>query len=340
MRITAVVTICSLCIILLECIHAEEQQSKPLTINKPFRIFNSGHKRSVSGVAFSPDGKLLASASDVAQIWDVSTGNKLMTIAGDDVGFFDVKFAPDGKTLALPGFYGNIQIWNVKTNKLNVLLKGHEGRIFSVDYNSTGKLLASGGGPDHKPGRMKVWKLASGDEITDLDKEHPGDVNSVAFSPNGKILASASRNLVRIWNVDTGTLKKTFHVKETTEKHQHIFALAFSPDGKFLASGDSNAEINVWDLKTSSLKYRLSGHANNITSLAFSPNGKTLASAGSYDHTARIWNLISGKLVIIFKSPKEVDCVAFSPDGKLLATGGGTIGNGGIVCLWKVPVGE
>ncbi|WP_298859946.1 WD40 repeat domain-containing protein [uncultured Gimesia sp.] len=339
MRITAAMTICSLCIISLECINAEEQQREPLIINKPFRIFNTGHKKSVLGIAFSPNGKLLASASDVAQLRDLSTGKVLMTIVGSDVGYFDVKFAPDGKTLALPGFYGNIQIWNVKTNKIHALLKGHDGRVFSVDYNSNGKFLASGGGPNGMPGQMKVWKLATGNEVTDLDKEHPAFVNSVAFSPNGKILASASRNLVRFWNVETGVLMKTFQLKETNKK-LHIFALAFSPDGKLLAAGGSNTEIYVWDLKTGSLKYRLSGHADNITSLAFAPDGKSLASAGSYDHTARIWNLISGKLVVTFKTLKEdVDCVAFSPDGKLLAAGGGgaAIGDPGIVFLWKVP---
>lgn len=325
-------------LISLQCLYAEDQQKKNLIITKPVRCFKGGHSRSIAGVAFSPDGKLLVSVGDVAQIWELSTGKKRMTIEGSDVGFFDVKFAPDGKSLALPGFYGDIRLWNLETNKLQGLLKDHEGRIFSVDFSPDGKLLASGGGPDYKPGEMRVWKLATMESVLELDKEHSSYVNSVVFSPDGKKLASASEDLVSLWNVDTGLLSNTFHAEKTRDKHLSIFTVAFSPDGRLLASGDSHPAINVWDLKNGSLKYRLLGHADNITSIKFSPDGKFLASAGSYDNSARVWDLSSGKLAVTYKTPEEdLDCIGFSPDGKLLATGGGKIGNPGIVCLWKIP---
>jgi len=274
----------------------------------------SGHSFSVYSVAFSPDGKTLASGSGdkTIKIWNVTTGQEIRTLKGHSDGVISVAFSPDGKTLASGSADKTIKIWNVATGQEIRTLSGYSSLVRSVAFSPDGKTLASGSRDD----TIKIWNVATGQEIRTLSG-HSDAVISVAFSPDGKTLASGSEDkTIKIWNVATGQEIRTL------EGHSDwVFSVAFSLDGKTLASGSEDKTIKIWNVATGQEIRTLKGHSYPLRSVAFSPAGKTLAS-GSMDKTIKIWNVATGQEIRTLKGHSYgVNSVAFSPDGKTLASG-------------------
>ena len=201
------------------------------------------HTDDVISIAFSPDGKMLASGSDddTVRLWNATTGTLIHTLEGhtDDVN--SVAFSPDGNTLAsASGSWNNtVRLWNATTGTLIHTLEEHTGGIaFSPD----GKTLASGSWDN----TVRLWNATTGTLIHTLEG-HTRAVYSIAFSPDGKTLASGSwDDTVRLWNATTGTLIHTL------EGHTDwVNSVAFSPDGKTLASASSEDDtIRFWDIAT------------------------------------------------------------------------------------------
>jgi parallel beta-helix repeat protein len=242
----------------------------------------SGHTSYVLSVAFSPDGKVLASGcyDNTIKLWDVATGTLLRTLAGHISWVLSVAFSPDGKILA-SGSYQEIKLWDVATGTLLRTLQGHTGDVESVAFSPDGKILASGSWDK----TIKLWDVAKGTEIRTLTG-HTSSVYSVAFSPDGKILASGSLdNTIKLWDVATGTLLRTF--KGHT---YYVYSVAFSPDGKILASGSWDNTIKLWDVATGRELRTLAGHTDRVRSVAFSPDGKVLAS-GAGGGEILIWDV-------------------------------------------------
>jgi WD40 repeat protein len=283
-----------------------------------------GHNESVESVAFSPDGRILASGSwdRTIKLWDVTTGTVLRTLQGHTGGVLSVAFFPDGKILASGAGDGTIKLWDVATGTLLRTLSGHTGSVISVAFSPDGKVLASGSADN----TIKLWDVATGREIRTLSA-HTLDVASVAFSPDGKILASGSVDTtIKLWDVATGALLRTLRGHTGI-----VHSVAFSPDGKVLASG-SWEEIKLWHMATGSVLRTLQGHTGWVESVAFSPDGKILAS-GSEDKTIKLWDVATGTLLRTLQGHTGwVESVAFSPDGKILASGSWD----GTILLWDV----
>ncbi|HKQ06771.1 MAG TPA: hypothetical protein VJ464_16675 [Blastocatellia bacterium] len=273
-----------------------------------------GHTDPVISVAYSPDGKLLASGSKdkTIKLWEVSSGKPLGTLQGHEDSVLSVIFSPDGKVLASSSSDKTIKLWEAGSGKLLSTLEGHGAAVSLVAFSPDGKLLASGSYDK----TIKLWEADSGKLLNTL-QGHAGFVSSVAFSPDGKLLASASDDAtIRLWEVRSGKLLRTLRGHEAP-----ISSVAFSPDGKLLASASDDNTIKLWEVSTGRLRNTLQGHADAVYSVIFSPDGKLLAS-GSYDATIKLWEVSSGKLLRTLQGHADsIPSVIFSPDGKLLASG-------------------
>ena len=291
-------------------------QFKPMAEPKPELLWSSSAEPSavVISIAYSPDGKMLASGSgdNTVKLWDARSGDLLRTLEGHTDTVLSVAFAPDGKTLASGSEDNAIKLWDARSGALLRTLEGHTDSVYSVAFAPDGNTLASGS----EDKTIKLWDVRSGALLRTLEG-HTSDVYSVAFAPHGKTLASGSSDkTIKLWDARSG------EVLRTLEGHKWIVhSVAFAPDGNTLASGSSDNAIKLWDARSGKLLHTLEGHTFFVTSMAFAPDGNTLAS-GSWDETIKLWDARSGELLRTLEGHKWiVHSVAFAPDGNTLASG-------------------
>ncbi len=285
------------------------------------------HIDSVCSVAFSPDGKLLASGdNETMRIWDIATSKMVM---GSPYGHGDtvnsVAFSPDGKLVVSGSFDGSVRFWDLATGKEAMApLLGHTSQVSSIAFSPDGKLVASGG-YDHA---VRIWDVATGGEATSLVKAHAYRVESVAFSPDGKFLASGSWDrTLKIW--DVATWKEA--MAPLTGHDDTVSSVAFSADGRFVVSGSQDTTVRTWDVASAKETMASLPDAKTVpfspgssgSSVLLSPDGKLFVSWNWNEYTLRIWDVSTGmeSMAPLTGHTERVDNVAFSPDCKLLASG-------------------
>lgn len=284
---------------------------------------------SIKSVAFSPDGKLLATGdtNGAVHLWEVASGRELLTCKGHTNLVNSVTFSPSGEIVASGSYDQTVRLWDVSTGECLQVLNRHTNSVFSITFSPSGEILASGNFDQ----TVSLWDIRTGECLKTL-YGHTRLVCSVIFSPSGQTLASASGDqTLRIWDVSTGECLKILH-----EHTGLVSSVAFSLSGGMLASGSYDQTLRIWDVSTGECLKILQGHTESLWSVAFSPSGKTLAS-GSYDETVRLWDVSTGECLKILQGHTDlVYSVAFSPSGKILASGS----YDKTVRLWDVSTGE
>jgi WD40 repeat protein/class 3 adenylate cyclase len=276
-----------------------------------------GHTGTINRIAWSPDGRMLASPSsdNTIRLWDAKTGKCLRkheSLANC------VAFDPMGHLLASGSVEGSIMLWNMASGMLFRKLEMDLGNVWSVGFKPEGQILASG----TNDGTVRLWNTNRGELISILDKKNKGF--GIAFKPTGDILASGLNNTkIKLWDTVSGRLLNTL------DGHQnYVNTVDFNQSGNMLVSAGDDKTIRLWDSDSGRLIRILETHTDKVNCAMFSADGKLIASK-SMDSTTRLWNPTNGVCVATLSESctNWVTGLAFHTKLPLLATVGSDPGS-------------
>ncbi len=286
---------------------------------RPELVLQSGHTSSVHAVAFSRDGKWLASGGgdSIVGLWEANSGRLVRTLVAHGRSVVAVTFSPDGKWLASASWDHTAKVWEVASGREQLTLTGHTGNVNSLAFSPDGRWLASGGSDK----TIKLWEVTTA-RVQQTLRSHTDSVTALAFSPDGRQLATASWDkTIKLWDVAVGQ-----EVGTLTGHSEGVTTIAFSPDGRWLASGGGSkggrdTTAKLWDVSSGRAIRSLVGHTRSVEAVAVSPDGRWLAS-GSWDGTVKMWEVATGREERTLAGRiAPLLAVAFSPDGHFLAAG-------------------
>ena len=300
------------------------------------RLTFATNTANINSVAYSPDGRLLATAGGATVgLWNAQTGARTATLAGHGSGeVIAVAFSPDGTTLAESESSGDIRIWDLATVSIvRTLAATRSGPVTALAFSPDGRTLAAAS----EDGPVRLWPV-SGAEPTVITLPNIRIIQ-LALSPDGRTVVAGgqavddrgNQKTMGIW--DTTTLAGAPHPPTVTRA---ILSLAFSPDGHTFAAGTEDGVVWIFQTGTAAPTAELVAGVRRgwkgVSSVAFSPDGRWLAAAGTGG--AALWSVATGARAADFSGPADgVSSVAFSPDGRTLAGSGAD----GQVRLWDLP---
>ena len=291
--------------------------------------------RGVYGLAYSPDGRRLASsgADYAVTLWEVDTGKVIRVLRGHRDVVLAVAFSPDGSLIATGSKDTTIRIWDASTGTLRYAMTGTNSWVRALAFNPDGTRLASGSGaypaaPNKIP-EIGIWDVPLGHKLH-IWRGHTEAVQDIAWSPDGSIIASASQDdTVKLWDAASGRELRTL------QGHTHdVYGVAFSPNGTRIASAGFDRVVILWDARSGGLLQKLSGHEGWVTTVAFSPDGRRLVSGGD-DTTLRLWDPATGRpLSTVRGHTASVSFVRFNLDGSEFAS----CSEDGTIRIWDTEV--
>jgi WD40 repeat protein len=277
-----------------------------------------GHKSYVYPVAYSPDGRWIASGSwdKKVHLWDAATGESCREFAHPNL-VRTLAFSPDSAWL-VSGCDGEeaLSIWDLATGRLRKKIKRVGTPLVAVAVSPDGARIAA----QDRQGRLSLLDFTSEQELVSLDGKSPWARTSLAFSPDGRWLAGVGQDLKTIILRDARTLRLSASFVGHTKD---VYSVAFNRTGDRLVSASLDEKVIVWDVDTGKCQVELSGHTGEVYTAVFHPDGKRIASAGR-DSVLCLWDVATGAEVARLPGHTSyVYSLAFSPDGSTLVSGSG-----------------
>lgn len=272
----------------------------------------SGHTDVIGRISWSPDGRLLASASRdrTLRIWNPQTGQVKHVLDGHKGWVIDLDWSPDAKRIVTCADDRSLRIWDVDKGKLLHTMLGHDDTVKSVAWSPDGSIIASGS----EDKTIRFWDGDTGSPLQTL-QGHAGSVLSLAWSPDGQKLVSGSEDtMIRLWSAKTG---KTLRIFKGHSKA--VYSVCWSPDGELLASSSNDKTARIWSRVGREISV-LEGHTNGINCVSFSCNARLLATKAD---GIRLWRTDTWELLSEIEEPDTgmwPPGLAFHPYEAVLAT--------------------
>ena len=293
------------------------------------------HAHIVNAVAFSPDGRIILTASGYphpppggqARFWEAVTGSPLGAPMLHQEPVMAAAFSPDGQAV-LTRADTTAQLWRVPTGKPFGRPMKHTAFMTSMAFSRPdGRIIVTGS----EDGTARLWDAAQGTCIGP-DLRHGAAINVVAFSPDGStILTGGDDGIAQLWNVASGE-----RIGRPLRHAKAIRVAAFSPDGQTILTGSEDGTARLWEAATGKPNGPSLPHHKAITAVAFNPRGQSILTA-SQDGTARLWRSPAGTAIGRPMPHQDVvNAAAFSPDGRMVGTGS----EDGTARLWEAVTGK
>jgi WD40 repeat protein/serine/threonine protein kinase/DNA-binding XRE family transcriptional regulator len=334
-----------------------------------------GHANSIAGVAFSPDGRYIITASydHTARLWDAQTGLEIRRFAGHTDFIYKATFSPNGRYALTSSSDRTARVWDVQTGQEVRRFSDHTDEIWDTEFSPDGRYVVVADGalarlwdfqqtgqevrqftghtdtifglnlsPDGRylatmssDKTARLWDVQTGQEVRQFTG-HTDTVGDGAFSPDSQYLLTTSLDrTARLWDVQTGV-----EIRRFVGHTDFIYDGQFSPDGRYALTGSNDKTARLWDVQTGQEMRRFIGHTSGVWPSAYSPNGQYVLT-GSPDRTARLWD------VWIETEPRRlrtsaghvinIYSVALSPDGRYVLTGDE---DQSTVRLWNIQTGQ